>query len=192
VVLGGSTGGPAALAHILSLLPGDMPPIVLAQHMLDGFSASFAEQLDRVGAIRVFEAVDGAPLERGVALVAPAGSQTRITAGAGLSLALEVVSPSAQDIHRPSIDVLFHSAAAAVGARALGVILTGMGRDGAEGLLAMRLAGAMTFAQDEASSAVFGMPARAIEIGAVQHVADLPDLAAALVDATRVRSGTTH
>ena len=178
VVIGSSTGGPGALSQILRLLPPGAPPIVIAQHLLAGFSESLAAQLDLLGPVRVREAYHGAPLTPGVALIAPTGFHTRVTTGrGGLVIALSPGGPD--DRHLPGIDVLFHSVAP-MGPRCMGLLLTGMGSDGAEGLLAMRQAGAVTLVQDEASSTVFGMAARAIEIGAAAHVGPPTMLATAI------------
>jgi len=163
-----------------------MPPIVIAQHLLDGFSASLALQLDNVGRLVVREGFHGAPLTRGVAYIAPSGVHTRVIRARGsLALALEPGRPG--DRHCPAIDVLFRSAAEVAGARSIGLIMTGMGSDGADGLLTLRRAGAVTLAQDEASSAVFGMAARAIERGAASLVASPTELAAVLAEAAQSR-----
>ncbi len=168
VAIGASTGGVEALLAVLSRFPKNCPPTVITQHMPATFTKSFADRLDRLCEPRVSEASHGAPLMPGQIYLAP-GSTTHleIVAGkAGLTCCL-----SAADLvngHRPSVDVLFHSVAAVAAADAVGVILTGMGRDGAEGLKAMREAGADTIGQNQATSLVYGMPKVAFERGGVE------------------------
>ncbi len=168
IAIGASTGGVEALLAVLSRFPKNCPPTVITQHMPATFTKSFADRLDRVCAPRVSEASHGAPLMQGQIYLAP-GSTTHleiISGKQGLTCCLK-----ASDLvngHRPSVDVLFHSVAATAGAEAVGVILTGMGRDGAEGLKAMREAGANTIGQNEATSLVYGMPKVAFERGGVE------------------------
>lgn len=167
VAIGASTGGVEALLAVLARFPKNCPPTVITQHMPATFTKSFADRLDRLCEPRVSEASHGAPLMQGQIYLAP-GSTTHleiISGNAGLTCCLK-----AHDLvngHRPSVDVLFRSVAAMAGARAVGVILTGMGRDGADGLKVMREAGASTIGQDEATSLVYGMPKVAFERGGV-------------------------
>jgi two-component system chemotaxis response regulator CheB len=170
VAMGSSMGGVEALVAVLSKFPENCPPTVVAQHMPALFTKSFADRLDRLCKPCVREATNGASLAPGHVYIAPGGAaHLEIMKANGLHCRLRE-GPLVSG-HRPSIDVLFHSAAQTLGPRALGVILTGMGRDGAEGLLSMRRAGAETIGQDEASSLVYGMPKVAFELGAVgrQH-----------------------
>lgn len=165
VAIGASTGGVEALVAVLSQFPANCPPTVITQHMPATFTKTFAERLDRLSKPSVSEAVDGAPLTPGRVYLAPGGAtHLQIEAASGLRCRLSTSDPV--NGHRPSVDVLFHSIAKAVGAKALGVILTGMGRDGAEGLLAMRQAGASTLGQNESSCLIYGMPKAAFELGA--------------------------
>ncbi|HUJ29530.1 MAG TPA: chemotaxis response regulator protein-glutamate methylesterase [Myxococcales bacterium] len=179
VAVGASTGGTEALQQILSALPEACPPLAVAQHMPAGFTAAFARRLDQVCAIEVKEAADGDALCPGRALIAPGGRHLAIDRYCGGYVARVVDGPLVSR-HRPSVDVLFRSVAQAAGRDAIGVLLTGMGEDGAAGLKLMRERGADTIAQDEATSVVFGMPRAAIEKGAAARVVALPDIAAAL------------
>ena len=168
VAIGSSTGGVEALLAILAEYPANCPPTVVTQHMPGTFTASFAQRLDRSCAAKVSEARDGAPIEPGTVHLAPGGEfHLEVCGGATPRCRLRPGDPVSG--HRPSVDVLFGSLARNSGARALGVILTGMGRDGAQGLLAMRQAGAPTLGQDEASAVVYGMPRVAFAIGAVER-----------------------
>jgi two-component system chemotaxis response regulator CheB len=182
IAIGSSTGGVEALINILTRFPANCPPTVITQHMPATFTKSFSERLDRLCAPKVAEAHDGAALENGRVYIAPGGENHLEVGGSG-TLRCRLSPGPAVNGHRPSVDVLFRSVAKAAGARAVGAILTGMGRDGAEGLLAMRRAGARTFGQDEASSVVYGMPKAAFEIGAVERQAPLDRLAAELLKA---------
>ncbi len=181
VAMGASTGGTEALAAVLSALPQDAPGIVIVQHMPEGFTAAFASRLDGVCNIRVREASDGDRVERGVALSAP-GSRHLIVRREPAGLRARVVDGPPISRHRPSVDVLFGSVASAAGASAVGVLMTGMGRDGADGMRIMKEAGARTIAQDAATSVVFGMPKEAIALGVVDEVVPLPRIAAAVVE----------
>ncbi len=167
IAIGASTGGVEALIAVLSKFPENCPPMVVTQHMPATFTKSFADRLDRLCAPRVSEASDGAPLRQGQIYLAP-GTTTHleIVAGRGLSCRLSNAGPV--NGHRPSVDVMFNSVCIAAKSKAVGVILTGMGRDGADGLLAMRRAGAMTIGQDRATSLVYGMPRVAFEVDAVE------------------------
>lgn len=182
VAIGSSTGGTEALRVVLPALPADCPPLVVAQHIPRGFSSMLAEHLDRICSIRVREAADGDPLRPGQCLICPGGSHLFIQAR-GVELLARVRAGRPEDLYKPSVNILFHSVVAAAGPRALGVLLTGMGQDGAQGLLALKKAGAFTIAQDEASSVVYGMPRAAAEIGAACRVLPLgriPELIAYL------------
>jgi len=181
VVAGASLGGPRALAAMLRALPQDFPvPIAIVQHIADGFTEGLASWLATESRLEVREARDGDRLRPGSVVLAPTGRHLLVTEGvARLSDAPPV------DTFKPSVTPLFVSAARAYGPRVCGVILTGMGRDGAEGLRAIRDAGGPTLAQDEATSAVFGMPRAAIELGAVDRVLPLDEIPRALVELTR-------
>lgn len=180
VVIGASTGGTEALREILEALPPGAPGVAVVQHMPEGFTAQFARRLDGLCRVEVKEADDGDPILPGRALIAPGNRHLRLRrAGAGYVVELAAGPPVS--FHRPSVDVLFRSAARVAGPDALGVILTGMGQDGADGLLELRRAGARTLAQDEATSVVFGMPREAIARGAVDEVLPLPELAGAIL-----------
>jgi len=182
IAIGSSTGGVEALITVLSRFPANCPPTVITQHMPATFTRSFSERLDRLCAPKVAEAHDGAVLENGRIYIAPGGEKHLEIGGSG-TLRCRLSEGPAVNGHRPSVGVLFRSVAKAAGPRAIGAILTGMGRDGAEGLLAMRRAGARTFGQDEASSVVYGMPKAAFEIGAVERQAPLDRIAAELLKA---------
>jgi len=176
VVVGASTGGTEAVRDLLARLPVNLPPILVTQHMPETFTKAFAARLNAASALTVTEAVHGEAALAGHAYIAPGHSHLLLVKeGGALRLALSDGPPVNR--HRPSVDVLFHSAAESVGAHALGVILTGMGKDGAAGMLAMRKAGAYNLAQDEASCVVFGMPREAIAIGAVHEVVPMPEMA---------------
>lgn len=177
VAIGISTGGPNALQYLLSQLPGDFPgAIVVVQHMPEGFTDMFSRRLNECCAIDVKEAQSGDMLVAGRALICPGNRHIRVRR---MSLGNMVVLSDEERMngHRPSADILFQSAATEFGAQAIGLIMTGMGEDGAEGLGAMKRAGAMTIAQDEQSCVVFGMPKMAIERGYAQRVVSLELLA---------------
>ena len=180
LVIGASTGGTEALREILTNLPADAPPVVVVQHMPGAFTGAFARRLDSLCAIRVFEATDGEPLRPGVALIAPGGRHVEIMRRSP-GYAVRVFDGAPVAGHAPSVDVLFRSAAGILGARASAALLTGMGSDGAEGMVALRTRGARTIAQDEATSVVFGMPKEAIERGGASEVLPLDRIAAALM-----------
>jgi two-component system chemotaxis response regulator CheB len=179
VVIGASTGGTEALRRVLAELPADAPPIAIVQHMPAGFTGALARSLDADCRVRVAEARGGEILETGTVLLAPGGRHLSLRRVDG-RLAAQVSDGAPVSRHRPSVDVLFRSAAAAAGPRAVGVLLTGMGDDGADGLGEMRLAGARTIAQDEASSVVWGMPREAVLRGAAGEVLSLQRIGAAL------------
>lgn len=184
VVVAASTGGTEALRVLLEELPPDGPGVVVVQHMPEVFTAAFARRLNESCRIEVKEAENGDSVLEGRALVAPGNRHTRLRRN-GMRYAVEVTDGPLVTRHRPSADVLFWSAAQAAGVNGVGVILTGMGTDGADGLLEMRLAGAHTIAQDEATCVVFGMPGAAIARGAVQEVLPLPRIAAAILRAAK-------
>jgi len=182
VAIGGSTGATKAIESILVGLPAESPGILIVQHMPQGFTASFAERLNGLCPIAVREARPCDPVLPGTALVAP-GDQHMALRRKGDRYHVEVKHGPAVHRHRPSVDVLFHSVARCAGREAVGVILTGMGADGARGLLAMRNAGARTLAQDEASCAVFGMPREAIKLGAAEEVVPLHTMPRRIMEA---------
>lgn len=180
IVMGASAGGTQALTDILQRLPVSMPGIVIVQHMPPRFTGYFAERLNDKCALTVREARDGDAIEPGLALIAPGGLHSAVRA-TQRGYALEVYDGDAVSLHRPSVDVLFESAARAAGERAAGVILTGMGNDGARGMRLMRSRGAYTLAQSEDTCLVYGMPERAIREGGVCDVVALPDIADRIV-----------
>ena len=175
VVLGTSTGGTQALEQVLSQLPRSAPAIAIVQHMPEKFTRSFAERLDSLCAIEVREAQHGDRLLPGLALIAPGGKHMLVKRSGGQYL-VEVKDGPLVSRHRPSVDVLFRSAAVQAGRNVLAVIMTGMGDDGARGLKELHEAGARTYAQDEASCVVFGMPKEAIKLGGVDQVIALDDI----------------
>lgn len=176
VVVGASTGGTEALRTFLAGMPKECSPIVAVQHMPEGFTRAFAQRLNKELEITVKEAQDGDRLQAGQALIAPGNFHT-ILERDGQQFRVRVISGPLVSRHRPSVDVLFRSAAACAGGSALGIIMTGMGDDGAQGLLEMKKAGATTIAQDEATCVVFGMPREAIARGAVDFVLPLQRIA---------------
>jgi two-component system, chemotaxis family, protein-glutamate methylesterase/glutaminase len=176
IAVGTSTGGTEALRTFLSVMPVDCPPIVIVQHMPEVFTRAFADRLNEECAIGVAEARDGDRLQSGHALVAP-GNRHTLVEREGTGFALKVIDGPLVSRHRPSVDVLFRSVANSAGANAVGVIMTGMGNDGAEGLREMKDAGAATIAQDRATCVVFGMPQEAIARGAVDFILPLDEIA---------------
>ncbi len=188
VAIGASTGGTEAIQTILERLPAGAPPIVITQHIPAGFSRAFADRLNQICKIRVKEAEDGDAVEPGRALVAP-GDFHMLVRSAGAGWRVTVKTGPRVHYQRPAVDVLFASVAECCGAGAIGALLTGMGADGAQGLLKMKNAGAFTIAQDEASCVVFGMPREAIRMGAAGKVLPLDRIGAAvLAAAARPRS----
>ena len=179
LAIGASTGGVEALLTILSAFPADCPATVVTQHMPATFTRSFAARLDKVSAASVAEASDGAPLAPGCIYIAPGGEAHLEVSGA--TPRCRLIRSDTVSGHRPSVDVLFRSVAR-LHRPIAGVILTGMGRDGAQGLLEMRQAGARTLGQDEATSVVYGMPRAAFEVGAVERQLPLSRLSAAILD----------
>ncbi len=175
VAIGASTGGTEALRLILEEMPPDCPGIVIVQHMPEGFTRAFAQRLDQTCRVEVKEAMDGDRVLEGRALIAPGNRHLRLRRSGGV-YCVEVTDGPLVSRHRPSVDVLFRSVAESAGKNAVGVIMTGMGDDGAEGLSEMKRAGAATIAQDEASCIVFGMPREAILLGGVDEVVSLPDI----------------
>lgn len=176
IFVGASTGGTEAIKEFLMGIPADAPPILVVQHMPENFTASFARRLDGLCAPRVLEAQGNEKVESGKVYIAPGHSHLQIRR-AGIGFVTELLATPPVNRHRPSVDVLFDSAAALVGRLAVGVILTGMGKDGAQGLLRMRQAGAHTLGQDEASCVVYGMPREAFLIGAVEEQTRLDEMA---------------
>lgn len=181
IVIGSSTGGVEALREVLTRLPEGMPPILVAQHMPAGFTRSFANRLNALCAIGVAEAVDGEALQQGRAYIAPGGMHLDVGAQAGRLRARLSLDPPVNR-HRPSVDRLFRSAADAAGPRCIGVMLSGMGADGAEAMLELHRRGAHNLAQDESSCVVFGMPRQAIALNAVHEVMAPADIARRLVE----------
>lgn len=179
IAIGASTGGTEALRTVLEAMPPDAPGIIVVQHMPEGFTAAFAQRLNQTCRIEIKEAANGDRVATGRALIAPGNLHTMVRRN-GAQYVVEVADGPLVSRHRPSVDVLFRSVAQSAGANAIGVIMTGMGNDGAEGLLEMKQAGAFTLAQDEASCVVFGMPKEAIERGAVDRVMALNQLAGAI------------
>ena len=184
VVIGGSTGGTEALRAFLEVLPPDAPGIVIVQHMPELFTRAFANRLDSLCRVTVKEAETNDTVLRGRALIAP-GNHHLLLKRSGARYYVEIKEGPPVCRHRPSVDVLFRSASRHAGPNAVGVIMTGMGDDGARGMLEMKQAGAVTIAQDEATSIVFGMPNEAIKRGAVDIILPLPSIAASVLAHTR-------
>jgi two-component system chemotaxis response regulator CheB len=180
VAIGASTGGTEALLQVLEQMPQDCPGIVAVQHMPEGFTAAFAKRLDGICRIEVREAADGDKVVPGRAYIAP-GNRHLVVRRLGPTYFLEVREGPLVSRHRPSVNVLFSSVAQAAGASAVGVLMTGMGDDGADGLLEMKQANALTIAQDEASCVVFGMPREAILRGAANEVLSLSRIPSAIL-----------
>jgi two-component system chemotaxis response regulator CheB len=180
VVIGSSTGGTQALEQVLTALPADSPGIAIVQHMPEKFTAMYAARLDGVCAVRVKEARDGDRLERGSVLIAPGGRHMQLRKAGGQYFAVVTDGPPVNR-HKPAVDVLFRSTAEVAGKDVLGIILTGMGDDGARGMKQLHDGGARTIAQDEQSCVVFGMPKEAIKLGAIDHVLPLDRVADAIL-----------
>jgi len=180
VVVGASTGGTEALKTFLEALPPDTPGIVIVQHMPELFTRAFANRLDSLCAITVKEAETNDTVIRGRALIAP-GNHHLLLKRSGARYYVEIKDGPLVCRHRPSVDVLFRSAARYAGRNAVGVIMTGMGDDGAHGMLEMHQAGAFTIAQDEATCVVFGMPKEAIKLGGVDKILPLQSMSAAIL-----------
>jgi two-component system chemotaxis response regulator CheB len=181
IAIGASTGGTQALQSVLTALPANSPGIVIVQHMPEHFTRSFADRLNNLCAMEVKEAEDGDTVAPGRVLIAP-GNRHMLLQRSGAVYRVAVKDGPLVSRHRPSVDVLFKSTARYAGANAVGVILTGMGNDGAAGLKEMRDAGAETVAQDEASCVVFGMPKEAINAGGACHVAPLHAIPQKILD----------
>jgi two-component system chemotaxis response regulator CheB len=179
IALGASTGGVEALTEVLSGFPADCPPTVVTQHMPEHFTKSFAERLDRLCAPKVVEASDGMPIRPGQVYIAP-GAVGHLTISGRNERVCRVTPGELRSGHMPSVDVMFESVAEIYGGKVAAALLTGMGSDGAEGLLALKNAGAHTIAQDRATSLVYGMPAAADRLGAANQVLPLREIASAL------------
>jgi two-component system, chemotaxis family, protein-glutamate methylesterase/glutaminase len=184
IAIGASTGGTEAIASVLVRLPGSSPGIVIAQHIPPQFSRAFANRLNEICALEVKEAEDGCEFRPGLVLVAPGDFHMVLRRAAGRYFVNVKTGPRVC-YQRPSVDVLFSSVAEAAGPRAIGVLLTGMGADGSQGLLKMRQGGARTIAQDEATCVVFGMPREAIALGAAEQIVPLPAVPDAILAARR-------
>lgn len=184
VAVGASTGGTEALREFLEAMPLDCPGIVIVQHMPESFTARFAERLNTICGLTVKEAADNDSVLRGQALIAP-GNKHLLLRRSGARYYVEVKEGPLVSRHRPSVDVLFRSAARYGGRNVVGVIMTGMGDDGARGMLEMKQAGAFNIAQDESSCVVFGMPAEAIKLGSVDRILPLENIASEVVRACR-------
>lgn len=180
IAIGASTGGTEALLHLFEQMPPDCPGIVAVQHMPEGFTAAFARRLDKSCEIEVREASDGDIVVPGRAYIAP-GNRHTLVHRTGSTYSLEVRGGALVSRHRPSVDVLFHSVAHAAGGQAVGILMTGMGEDGADGLLEMKRSRAFTIAQDELTCVVFGMPRAAILRGAVDEVQPLQRIASTVL-----------
>ncbi|WP_255551197.1 chemotaxis response regulator protein-glutamate methylesterase [Granulicella sp. dw_53] len=181
IAIGASTGGIAAIQDILLQLPADIPGMVITQHIPAGFSLAFANRLNKICSMEVREAVDGDALRSGLALIAPGGYHLVLRrSGGGYVVELQQGPPVCYQ--RPSVDVMFASVAQVAGSQAVGVLLTGMGTDGARGMLALKRAGAATIAQDEASCVVYGMPREAVRLEAIDTVASLSDIPRVLAE----------
>ncbi len=181
IAIGASTGGTIALREVLAPLPADMPGIIIVQHMPKAFTASFAESLNKECRLNVSEAHEGEKVERGKVLISP-GDQHMMLKLVGKQYAVAMNSGELVNRHRPSVDVLFRSVANLVGKKSVGVILTGMGDDGAMGLSEMHDAGSLTMAQDEESCVVYGMPRKALECNAVDEVRNLEEIVRRLIE----------
>lgn len=184
--LGASTGGTEATLEVLRRLPEDIPGMVVVQHMPPGFTKMYAERLDRLCKMEVREAKDGDEIKRGLVLIAPADLQCRVARIPVGGYCLRCTKEARVSGHRPSVDALFTSIAETVLCRTVGIILTGMGRDGASGLLEMRKKGAFTIGQDKESSVVYGMPAAAHDIGAVMVQASCEAIAGILLQHLKI------
>ncbi|MDX1590106.1 MAG: chemotaxis response regulator protein-glutamate methylesterase [Oleiphilaceae bacterium] len=187
VFIGASTGGTEAIREVLEAMPGNGPGILITQHMPAGFTRSFAQRLNSTCACEVREARDQERVLPGCAYIAPGGRHMRIVRS-GANYVIRLTDEAPVNRHKPSVDVLFDSAADHVGPNAVAALLTGMGNDGAQGMRRLHEQGATTYAQDEATSVVFGMPREAIEAGGVDHVLPLGKMADALIGALRGRN----
>jgi len=184
VTLGTSTGGPVALSQVVPALPADLPvPLVVVQHMPPGFTRPLAERLNAASHLRVVEGEEGLPLRPGMAVIAPAGRQLAFGRGEGGWVCRLFIEPAGHSLHVPSVDHMMTSAASCFGGRSVGVIMTGMGQDGLEGLKRIKAAGGYVVGQDEATCVVYGMPRAAALAGVVDRVVSLNGVAGAIVDA---------
>jgi len=181
VAIGASTGGTEALAIVLGSLPRESPAVLVVQHMPEGFTKAFAGRLNGLSPMQVKEAEDGDPVRQGLVLLAPGNKHMSVVRD-GPHFAVRVDQTPHVNRHRPSVDVLFRSVAGTFGPRSVGVLLTGMGKDGAAGLLEMKQRGGQTIAQDESTSIVFGMPKEAIAIGAASRILPLQNVGAGILE----------
>ncbi len=188
IFIGASTGGTEATKDVLVNLPADCPAVVITQHMPPGFTKSYAARLDGLCKIRVKEAQDGERILPGHGYIAPGGMHLSVERS-GANYIARVQDGEPVNRHKPSVEVLFHSAARVVGPNALGIMLTGMGADGAKAMKVMKDAGAYNFVQDEATCVVFGMPREAIAAGAADEVLPLSQIAPRLIERLRSTSG---
>jgi two-component system chemotaxis response regulator CheB len=191
LAIGASTGGTQAIESILRDLPPTSPGTLIVQHMPEQFTTSFAKRLNQISQMEVREARDSDPVGRGIALLAP-GNQHMLLQQSGAGYLVRVKTGPAVNHHRPSVDVLFQSVARNAGNRAIGVLLTGMGADGAKGLLAMHEKGAYTLAQDEQTCVIFGMPREAVKLGAVDDVVPIQHIPQAIVSFLRTQRKETQ
>ncbi len=180
IAIGASTGGTEAIQQVLVGMPDDCPPILITQHIPPVFSRAFADRLNQVCPMEVKEAEDGDVVQSGRALIAP-GNFHMVLRGGTSGYRVQILSGPPVCYQRPSVDVMFSSVAETAGSHAIGAILTGMGSDGAQGMLRMKRTGARTIAQDEASCVIFGMPREAIRVGAVEQIVPLPRIASAIL-----------
>lgn len=181
IAIGASTGGTEALKEVITKLPANTPPVVVVQHMPQNFTKAFADRLNQLSQVQVKEAEDGEYLSTGKVLIAPGNKHMEIRRS-GINYYVTLFDGPMVFHQRPAVEILFNSVAQYAGQNAVGAILTGMGKDGAQGLLNMRKAGAATVAQDERTCIVFGMPKEAIDIGAAQVIKPLPQIAQTLLD----------
>jgi two-component system chemotaxis response regulator CheB len=188
VALGASTGGPKALQEILPLLPADLAvPVLIVQHMPPGFTAPFAQRLNNLCAVRVREAGHRDPIEPGVVYIAPAGQHMTVNRSSDSHATIHLDTQPEHSLHIPSVDIMMKSVAATYRNHAMGVILTGMGADGAEGMMAIHRQGGLTIGQDEATCTVYGMPRACAELGTLTRVVPLSQVPAQIMQATRSR-----
>jgi two-component system chemotaxis response regulator CheB len=188
VAIGSSTGGVQALTEVLTQLPDSIPPILIVQHIPSAFSRPFAERLNTLCAFHIKEAEDGDPVYNDQVLIAPGGRHMELESSVK-GYRVRLSDTPAVNRHKPSVDVLFESVARLLGPQAIGVLLTGMGQDGAKGLKRMKDAGAVTVAQDEASCAVYGMPREAVRLSAVDHILPLDKIPQSIVRLLKEHKG---
>ncbi len=191
IIIGASTGGTEAIKEVLMKLPADVPGILVTQHMPEAFTKSFADRLNSLCKISVKEAVHNERILPGHAYIAP-GHSHLLLKRSGANYMTELNQGPPVNRHRPSVDVLFRSAANVAGANAVGIILTGMGKDGAQGMLEMKNAGSHTIAQDEASCVVYGMPKEAVAVGGVAEILPLKNIARYTIDYLATHSGRSN